>query len=371
MQRADIVTEVQQPGWNVGVSRVKRRVTLAAVRRRAFLTSAVGAPLAAALPPILAPEALRPGDRVGLVTPATYVSDPDRIALAIHTVEYFGLKYRLGRNVGKRTGYLAGDVAERVEDLHEMFRDPDIRGVFCIRGGYGSAALLDHLDYRLIRANPKVLVGYSDITALHLGIHRMTGLITFHGPMALADFTEYTERHFRRALFESKPLGAVTNPPVRNALRPEHTLRAVRGGTARGRLLGGNLTMVTSTLGTPYEIDTRGRIVFLEDVGEEPYRIDRMLTQLHLAGKLEQAAGIVWGECLECVPRKFEPSFEATFSTGEVVDRILGRLKIPVLSGLTIGHTADQLTLPEGVMATLDAAAGTLILEEPALHAHG
>ncbi len=337
--------------------------------RRAFLASTASLGFAAqpASPTILLPEVLQAGDQVGLITPATYVSDPDRIALAIRTVEYFGLKYRLGRNVRKREGYLGGGIEERADDLHEMFRDPSIRGVFCVRGGYGSAALLDHLDYKLIRANPKVFVGYSDITGLHLGIHRMTGLVTFHGPMALADFTEYSQEHFRAALFDSKPLGALTNPPDKNTLRPDHTLRTVRGGRARGRLIGGNLTLVTSTLGTPYEIETRDRIVFLEDVGEEPYRIDRMLTQLHLAGKLEQAAGIVWGECEDCVPNKFEPSFESSFSTGEVVDLILGRLKVPILAGLTIGHTPDQLTLPEGIMASLDADAGTLTIEEPAL----
>lgn len=316
-------------------------------------------------------EVLRPGDQAGLITPATYVSDPDSIALAIRTVEYFGLKWRLGRNVRKRDGYFGGDIRERAADLHEMFRDPDIRAIVCVRGGYGSASLLDHLDYSLIRANPKVFLGYSDITALHIGIHRMTGLVTFHGPMALADFTDYTQAHFRAALFETKPLGVLTNPLESNRLRPNHTLRAIHPGKARGRLLGGNLTLITSTLGTPYEIDTRGCILFLEDVGEEPYRIDRMLTQLHLAGKLQQAAGIIWGECLDCTPRKYDPSFESTFSTAEVVERILGRLQVPVLSGLSIGHTPDQLTLPEGVMAALDAGAGTLTVEDSALRPHG
>lgn len=338
------------------------------MERRAFLSSAVAAGLAGGG---LKPEVLRAGDTVGLITPATYVSDPDRIALAGRTLEYFGLKWRFGKNVRKREGYLGGSLEERAEDLHEMFRDRDIRGIFCVRGGYGTAALLDRLDYGLIKANPKIFLGYSDITALHLGIQKMTGLVTFHGPMALAAFTEYTQKHFRDALFGTAPLGELTNPPESNTLRPNHTLRTVRGGSARGPLTGGNLSLVTSTLGTPYEIDTRGRIVFLEDVGEEPYRIDRMLTHLHLAGKLSQAAGIIWGECNDCTPRKFDPGFESSFSTGEVVDRILGRLRIPVLSGLTIGHTSDQLTLPLGVTATLDADQGRLIVEEAAVRAHG
>jgi muramoyltetrapeptide carboxypeptidase len=138
----------------------------------------------------------------------------------------------------------------------------------------------------------------------------------------------------------------------------------VRPGQARGRLIGGNLTLVTSTLGTPYEIDTRGRILFLEDVGEEPYGVDRMLTQMRLAGKLQAAAGIVFGECSQCGPRQFQPSYESTFSVGEVVDQILGKLDIPVLSGLTIGHTDDQLTLPLGAMASLDTVKGELVIEE-------
>ncbi|MCX6622642.1 MAG: LD-carboxypeptidase [Acidobacteria bacterium] len=340
------------------------------MERRAFLSSAAALGLSG-LPPVLKPEALRPGDKVGLITPATYVSDPDRIATAVRTLEYFGLKYRFGRNVRKREGYLGGGIEERADDLHDMFRDPEIRGVFCVRGGYGSAALLKRLDYNLIRANPKIFLGYSDITGLHLGIQRMTGLVTFHGPMALADFSEYTQQHFRSALFRTAPLGELTNPSEANTLRPNHTLRTVRGGRARGRLTGGNLTLISTTLGTPYEIDTKDRIVFLEDVGEEPYRIDRMLTHLDLAGKLAQAAGIIWGECHDCVPGKYEPGFESSFSTGEVVDRILGKLDIPVLSGLTIGHSSDQLTLPLGVMAALDADSGRLTVEESAVRAHG
>ena len=304
---------------------------------------------------LIRPRPLRPGDTVGLITPSTYVSDPDQLALAEHTVSYFGLKTKLGKNVRKRYGYLAGTVAERLEDLHAMFRDTSVQGIFAIRGGYGSEQLLDHIDYRLIRANPKVFVGFSDITALHIAINRKAGLITFHGPVVLSKFSGYTQAHFRKAVFEPGPLGIVTNPPEANTLRPAHTLRTVRPGRASGTLIGGNLTLITTTMGTPYEIETKGRILFIEDVGEEPYRIDRMLTQLRLAGKLDEAAGIVWGECSECHPNDYKPSFQSTLSLGEIVDDILGDLKIPVLAGLTIGHTDDQLTLPEGAMATLDA----------------
>jgi muramoyltetrapeptide carboxypeptidase len=338
------------------------------MRRREFLGAGVAvaaaAPLAAAGP--IKPKALRPGDTVGLITPATYVSDPDRLITARRTIEYFGLRARMGRNVGRRSGYLAGTVEERLADLHAMFADPEVRAVFAIRGGYGSGHLLDRIDYDLLRRNPKVFLGYSDITAMHLAIGKRAGLVTFHGPVVLSRFNDYTQKWFRKALFETAPIGEVGNPPESNTLRPSHTLRTVRPGKARGPLTGGNLSLIAATMGTPFEIETRGRILFIEDVDEQPYSIDRMLTQLRLAGKLDQAAGIIFGECNACRPREFQPSFESTFSFGEVLDNILGGLKIPVLSGLTIGHTDDQLTLPQGVMATLDADAQKFSIDEAA-----
>ncbi|MFN7934517.1 MAG: LD-carboxypeptidase [Bryobacteraceae bacterium] len=316
--------------------------------------------------PSLKPKALREGDTVGLITPSTYVSDPDRILLAERTLRYFNLKPKFGRNVKKKEGYVGGSVQERVADLHDMFSDPAVKAIFCIRGGFGAAHILEAIDYPLIARNPKILLGYSDITALHLAIHRKTGLVTFHGPVVLSRFSPYTQEHFRKAVFQTKPLGVLTNPPDSDPLRPSHTMRTVRPGKARGPLIGGNLTLISTTLGTPYEIDTKGKILFIEDVDEQPYSVDRMLTHLKLAGKLDAAAGIVFGECADCRPRDYKPSFDSTFTTGEVVDRILGKLKIPVFTGLTIGHTDDQLTLPLGVMTTLDADEKRLTIEEAA-----
>lgn len=341
------------------------------MQRRTFLHSLLSTGLSASLPHISPPPAslarparLSQGDVVGLITPATYVADPDKLVIAMRTLDYFGLRVKLGKNVRRRSGYLGGSVEERLEDLHAMFRDPEVKGIFCVRGGYGSAQLLDRIDYELIRRNPKVFVGYSDITALHLAIQKRAGLITFHGPVALSKFTPYTQDWFRRALFEAKPLGEVGNPSEENPLRPKHVLRAIRAGKARGRLVGGNLTLISTTMGTPYEIDTRGAILILEDIDEQPYAIDRMLTQLRLAGKLDEVAGVVFGACVDCKPRDYKPSFESSLSLGEVLDEILGRLRVPVLSGLTIGHTEDQLTLPLGVTVTLDAGRGVLIVEE-------
>lgn len=327
---------------------------------------ATGAALAQSAPSIPLPQALRPGDTVGLITPSTYVTDPDRIALADRTIRYFGWNPKFGANVRKQEGYVGGSVAERIADLHQMFRDPEVKAIFCVRGGFGSAHLLAGIDYSLIAKNPKIFVGYSDITALHLAIHRKTGLVTFHGPVVLSGFSNYTRDHFRRAMTDPKPLGTLSNPPDSDPLRPRHTIRTIRPGRARGPLIGGNLTLISTTLGTPYEIDTRGKILFLEDVDEQPYSVDRMLTHLKLAGKLDAAAGIALGECSGCRPREFRPSFDSTFSLGEVFDRIFGGLSIPVFSGLTIGHTEDQLTLPLGVMATLDADKGQLTVEDPA-----
>jgi muramoyltetrapeptide carboxypeptidase len=334
--------------------------------RRDLIAVALLAPQAAPKP-LLKPAVLKQGDTVGLITPSTYVSDPDRIATAARTIQYFGLKMKMGQNVRKQTGYVGGTIAQRVADLHDMFRDPEVNAVFTIRGGYGSAQLLDDIDYDLIRRNPKIFVGYSDITAMHLAIHQKTGLVTFHGPVTLSKFTGYTRDHFRKAMFEAGPIGTVTNPPPSDPLRPAHTLRTVKPGKARGPLVGGNLSLIASLMGTPYEIDTRGKILFIEDVDEQPYSIDRMLTQLRLAGKLRSAAGIIFGECADCKQRDYKPSFDSTFTLGEVVDNILGELKVPVLSGLTIGHTDDQLTLPMGVMATLDADKGELVIEESAV----
>jgi muramoyltetrapeptide carboxypeptidase len=313
------------------------------------------------------PRRLRPGDAVGLITPSTPASDPDLIALGVRTAKHFGLRPKLGRYVGKRSGYFGSPVAERLDDLHAMFRDPEVKGVFALRGGYGAMHLLDRVDYDLIRKNPKVFLGYSDITALHLAVQKNARLVTLHGPTMLSDFSSYTVEHLKRALFDAAPLGRLTNPQEADELRPEHTLRTVVPGRATGPLVGGNLTLISTLMGTPYEVETRGKIFLIEDVGEEPYRIDRYLTQLRLAGKFDGAAGVVFGECVECGPRDYKPSIGSAFSLGEVVDAVLGGLKIPVLAGLTFGHTADQMTLPLGVRATLDADAGTLEIKESAL----
>jgi muramoyltetrapeptide carboxypeptidase len=306
---------------------------------------------------LVKPAALKAGDVVGLITPASNVVNNADWPRIEQSMKSLGLEFRLGRNV-RRKGYIAGTIDERITDLHDMFRDPAIKGIFAIRGGYGTPQLLDRIDYDLIKKNPKIFVGYSDITALHLAFHQKLGLVTFHGPTANSKFPPFSMSHFRKALFEAAPLGKLTNPSE------GHALRTIRPGTARGRLITGNLSLISNLMGTPYEIDTRDKILLLEDVGEEAFRIDRMLTQLKLGGKLDRVAGVVWGECEKCKPT---PGVDVPLTEREVIDRILGGLGVPVLSGLTFGHTEDQLTLPQGVMATLDATAGTLSIDESAL----
>jgi muramoyltetrapeptide carboxypeptidase len=334
------------------------------ISRRALAGLAATAWAQQTAPGLIKPRMLRAGDTVAVIMPSTPVPDPDRLALVKPTIEYFGLKLKQGRFLGKRTAAFAPSLDERVADLHEAFEDPEVKAVFPVGGGYGTMQILDRIDYGLIRRNPKIFTGYSDITAMHLAFHKLAGLVTFHCPLVLSAFTPYTQTQFRRALFEPKPIGIVANPPEPNPLRPHHPWRTVRPGTASGPLVGGNLTLVSHTMGTPYEIDTAGKLLFLEDVGEDTYSVDRMLMQLHLAGKFEQAAGVVWGECSDCGPGTCRTSAASPFTLGETVDNLLARLKVPVLAGLTIGHTADQASLPLGVRATLDASKGRLIIEE-------
>jgi muramoyltetrapeptide carboxypeptidase len=322
-------------------------------------------PAPAATRPMVKPKALKPGDTVGLITPSSYVFDTWRIDLAAARLEAsLGVKCKTGRFVKSRHGYMAGTEKERLEDLHAMFADPSVAGVFCLEGGYGTERLLSGIDYELLRRNPKILLGYSDITGLHLAITRRAGLVTFHGPVALGSMPSWSLASLKKALFSPEPIGELANPPEDDQNWPAFPLHTVSPGKARGAIAGGNLTLVSTTMGTPYEIDARGKILFLEDTGEAPYRVDRMLTQLKLAGKLQEAAGIVWGTCTECTPAK--SSFEVNLSMSDLLDEILGDLGKPVLSGLVFGHTKEKATLPMGVAAELDAGAKKVAIVEAA-----
>lgn len=301
------------------------------------------------------PKKLYPGDTIGVIAPAG-CGDLDLSMAGVSWLGEQGFRVRLGLNVQQKVGYLAGTDHQRAADLNAMFASSEIDGIVCLRGGYGTMRLLDLVDYECIRTHPKVFIGYSDITALHLSIGQRTGLVTFHGPMVASDMatglSDYTWNYFSRAITISEPLGIVTNPL--NLLSPDFIVH----GKAQGFLTGGNLSLIISTLGTPYEIDTRGKILCLEEVTEAPYRIDRMLTQLLLAGKLQDAAGIVVAVCADC-----DTDDPTSFTLEEVLQNRLGGLNKPVLCNLHFGHTKEKATLPLGVMARLGRDSGLEVIE--------
>jgi len=345
-------------------------------RRRFLLGASAGLATAAwaqksdavATRPLIKPPILRPGDRVGMIAPASNVYEPEEVLIAKETMEQYGFQVELGRHLSAQYGYLAGRDAERAADVNEMFRRDDIRGIVTFMGGYGCSRLLPLLDYDLIRKHPKVIVGHSDITSLLLGIHSQTGLVTFHGSSGLTGVGDYAIAQFRRAIMSTQVIGAIAQPPKREAgVEKENRLITIVPGQATGALIGGNLTLVTNLLGTPFEPDTRGKIFFLEEIGEEPYRIDRMMTQLWLAGKFQQAAGIALGHFVDCASSDYKPSFPQTLSLENVLRDRLEPLQKPTLYNLMFGHIRDNAVLPIGVTATLDASAKTLTVQENAV----
>lgn len=311
------------------------------------------------------PKHLQPGDTLGIVSPSSPTprdSDVERIRqwAAAH-----GWQVKVFDHAFERYGYLAGRDEQRAADLMAAFADPEVDAVVCTRGGYGGWRMVPYVDFDVIRANPKLFIGYSDITAPHVAIGQRADLVTFYGPSASSFIgrsrSEYTLRNFLRAATQPEPLGEIERDP------DDPFTFAIRGGIAEGVLRGGCLTLLVQSLGTPWEVDWRGCIVFAEDVHEEPYRIDGYLTQLKLAGKLEGIAGFVVGEHADCGPRKFEPSYPyGTFSVEDVYRQHLEPLGVPVIVGLPCGHGRHLATLPLGVPARLDAEACTLTLLEAA-----
>ena len=268
-------------------------------------------------------------------------------------LEQLGLKWKLGQHVYNVNGYLAGTDDERLQDLEDMFADPSINGIICARGGYGSARYTDRLDLQLIRENPKVFWGYSDITFLHTAIGLYSNLVTFHGPMlescvAKDTFDELSAKMFQQ-LFEPMELHYTEE------ISP---LTALAGGSAQGELVGGNLSLLANTIGTKFEVDTKGKLLLIEDIGEEPYRVDGMLNQLRMAGKFADAAGVVIGDFSDAAPKKEK----RTLSMDEVFHHYLGGLGKPVVEGFKIGHCEPHFAIPLGVEAKLDADRKTLTI---------
>ena len=301
-----------------------------------------------------------------MVAPSAAPNEPERIRFAIDTIESLGFKVKPGAHLYDREGYLAGSDAARAADLNAMFADDGVDAIWCVRGGYGASRILPALDYALMQRKPKALIGYSDITALHVAIHRHAGLVTFHGPVAFRAFTPYSLDELKRVLWTGEtPVRLGGPPPFERAegrVDWENRVATLVPGTARGRLLGGNLCLMSHLCGTPYFPDLRGAILFLEDVEEAYYRIDRMLTQLWLSGALAGVAGVAFGKFTNC---NSSPFFLQNRPLDDILAERCRALGVPAVSGIMVGHIEDQTTLPVGCLAELDADAGTLTLLEP------
>jgi muramoyltetrapeptide carboxypeptidase len=316
------------------------------------------APVPGTMEPMTRPPALRPGARVALVAPAGPVT-PEGIERAVQRVRRWGWEPVLGTHAAGRFRYLSGTDEQRAADLNQAFRSPEVDAIWLLRGGYGTMRILERLDWAALRERPRPVIGFSDNTALHLAIRRL-GLVSFHGPHAAAEaIPPFAARALRRALSNGVPPGPLPFPEAAEAPRAE----TVIPGVAEGPLLGGNLSLLAATLGTRYSVSGEGWLLFLEEVGEPVYRIDRLLSQLLLAGVFARAAGVVIGALSEC-PDRDEAHVPTTV---EVVRDRLGALRVPVAVGFPFGHVPHSWTLPLGVRARLDSTAGTLALLEPAV----
>ena len=315
---------------------------------------------------LLKPERLSFGDTIGIVAPASAPPDPKAIDRAATALEHFGFKPKLAKNVRARLGFIAGTDRERATDVMAMFTDKKVKAIICIRGGYGASRILDRLDYKVIRRNPKILSGYSDITSLHCALMTKAGLMSIHAPMlngALADpkVPEFTKKSFFRTVMEAKPSGSICEG------YEGKTVSILRGGIAEGRLIGGNLSLLCASLGTPFAPSFKGKIIFFEDISERPYRLDRMLTQLLNAGIFSQVAGVAVGVNKDCTDPDAGPGGEYQQSAADVVKERLSALRVPVVTGLPFGHVDLNATIPVGVRARLDGNRGDLIITESAV----
>lgn len=348
------------------------------MQRRDFLGAAALAAAAAALPLAgmgsahgatrsrLLPVALNKGDTVGLVSPSSATDDSFNLQLAREAMEALGFAVKTGAHYADRYGHLAGTDAGRAADLNAMFADKTVKAIVCVRGGSGAARLLPLLDYAAIRRNPKALLGYSDITALHCALNAKTGLVTFHGPIGSGSWNAFNVDQFNRLFLQRELMQYRNKVEAGDELVPrKNRTLTIAGGTARGELIGGNLAVLTALAGSPYLPSFDGKILFLEDVGEAPYRVDRMLTTLKLMGALDRIAGFIFGECTDCDPGDGYGSL--------TLEQILGDhirpLKIPAYRGAMIGHIREQFIVPVGAPVEMDADAGTFRMLEPVFQA--
>lgn len=302
------------------------------------------------------PKKLKKGDTIGIAAPAGSCTDINGIYKGIDLLKRRGFNVIEGKNIYRVNNYLAGDDEKRVEDINEFFQNKSIDGIMCLRGGYGSIRILDKIDYKAIIKNPKVFIGYSDITSILCAINKLCDLVTFHGPMLYSDFSyyidEYTYNSMEKCIMINKPYGIVENPI---------SYKNIKGFNLKdsyGKIIGGNLTTIISTLGTAYEIDTDNKILFIEDINEEPYKIDRMLTQLILSNKFKKCKGIILGQFTHC------NEFSDRINLIDMFIEKFDKFKIPVLYNVCFGHEKLKLTIPMGVSAKITKECEFHIIEK-------
>lgn len=312
--------------------------------------------------PIIKPARLNKGDTLALVTPGSYISE-EELQQSIVNLQQLGFNVVYSDKLLLQKGYFSASDSERAEDLMNMFKRNDVNGIVCARGGYGCSRILPLLDFDVIKSNPKVLIGYSDVTALHLGIFKKTGLVTFHGPVATSTYNDFTKEYFENILLNPEAETVLTNS-TSGEDENIYGVTTLVNGEEEGILTGGNLSIIVSLIGTEFDADTKNKIIFLEEIGEEPYRIDRMLTQMMQAGKFDEAAGVALGIFRNCESKTENPSFEKSYTLMEVLQDRLGSLNIPVVYGMSFGHVKDKFTLPVGINAKLDADEQSITLIE-------
>ena len=342
--------------------------------RRAFIRNSGVAALAAFVSPHVRalgqgaspvkPPRLRPGDMVGLINPAWAVNEESDLEIVKEVVIALGLKYTLGKHVLDRYGYFAGRDEDRAADVNAMFADPSVNCILAVRGGWGCNRILPLLDYDLMSKSPKVIIGFSDVTSLLIAIYARCNMVTFHGPVGISTWNQFSVDYFKRILFGGEAV-TMQNPTTTgdSLVQTKDRIRTITPGVARGRLVGGNLSVLASMVGSQFLPDWKNVILFLEDDGEKIYRVDRMLTQLKMAGILGQVSGVVFGKCTNCEPGEGYGSL----TLDEVLDDHIRPLGIPAWSGAMIGHVENKFTVPLGVQVEIDAQRGTIQMLEAAV----
>ncbi len=306
---------------------------------------------------------LQPGDTIALVNPSGAIYERMPYEIARENIEALGFKVREAPHLRARYGHFAGTAEQRASDINAMFADPGVQGILAVTGGSGGHRILPLIDYAAIRRTPKFLGGFSDLTALVNAVHARTGLITFHSPMGASEWNDFSVRHFRAMVMDAAPL-LLSNPQDKeDALAPKaNRITTLRGGRAQGPLVGGNLAVFSALAGSGHWPRLDGAILFLEDINEYIYRVDRMLGTLQLAGAFSRLAGVVLGAFTNCGPGDGN---YGTLTLDEVFDDYFKPLGVPVYSGASFGHIRRKLTLPVGALAEIDADAGTLRVLQP------